>query len=53
MQLQTEEGTPNILNQTLRIEKNNESLDGIKKSEDVYQEGLQQLRTAMKEKKQQ
>ena len=51
MQWQTEEGTPNILNQSLRSEQNNESIEDIRKSDDVYQEGLQQLRASMKEKK--
>ena len=47
----TEEGTSNILNQALRSEQNNESIEDIIKSDDVYQEGLQQLRTTMREKK--
>ena len=51
MQWQTQEGTPNILNQSLRSEQNNESIEDIRKSDDVYQEGLQQLRASMKEKK--
>ena len=48
---QTEEGTPNILNQSLRSEQKNESIEDIRKSDGVYQAGLQQIRTTMKEKK--
>ena len=43
MQWQTVEETPNILNQALRSELNNESIKEIKKSDDVYQAGLQKL----------
>ena len=51
MQWQTEEGTLNILNQALRSKQNKESIEDIKKSDDGYQAGLQQLRTAMKQKR--
>jgi len=50
-QWQTERGTPNELNQLLRSEANNESIEDVKKSDDIYQQGLQEIQTRMKNKR--
>ena len=40
---QTEEGTPNQLNQFLRQDQNGESIEDIKAQDNAYQEGLKQI----------
>ena len=50
-QWQTERGTPNALNQLLRSEANNESIEDVKKSDDIYQQGLQEIQTRMRNKR--
>ena len=49
-QWQTESGTSNELNQVMRSEINNESIEDIKEGDNIYQQGLQKLKSDLKAK---
>ena len=53
MQWQTQEGTPNELNQRLRSDVNDANLEDIKNDDNSYESGLQTLREKMSERRKQ
>ena len=53
MQWQTQEGTPNELNQRLRSDVNDENIEDIKRDDDSFESGLQTLRDNMRSKRNQ
>ena len=53
MQWQTQEGTPNELNQRLRSDVNNANIEDIKRDDDNYESGLQTLREKMSNRRKQ